>query len=529
MRKGSIWFILIAIVLVAAVAAAVFFLPAMMEEEPVAVYAVDMISYIGQSTGAAESYGVVTADKVQSIFVSETQRVTRIYVYDGQEVKKGDLLYTYDTTLTDLQLERKDLSIQQMEINLNTARADLKKLNAMKPMVVTTPPATEKGKSPTDQLLLGSVYDGKGTAAKPYLFWMSDGAELTQDLVWELFALDGKTDIYVIFQSVTGNKPNTEFTNEFGVRFTAKFVQVETEPPQTGDNELPPLELEEEEESTTPTESTPAEIVRTYTIRFFDPNGDEIGTHIDWNSGYTQSELTAMREQKSAEIKELEFSIKIGKAELAIMRKEASNGNVYAEFDGVVASVLNPTSAQTLGQPMIKVTGGGGYYVEGTVSELELDTIQVGMRVTVNSWGTGDSYSGTVSWVGSYPVENDDTLDTQTGVTYYPYRVFVDEGANMKEGTYVSMTCHTGSVQGKVLYLENAFLVTSGKKTFVYIRNADGLLEKRNLTVGVSTDGYATPVYGGLKESDYIAFPYDKNLREGARTVIKGTDGLFGG
>ena len=63
----------------------------------------------------------------------------------------------------------------------------------------------------------------------------------------------------------------------------------------------------------------------------------------------------------------------------------------------------------------------------------------------------------------------------------------------------------------------------------MYIRNDDGLLEKQYLTVGVSTDGYATPVYSGLKESDYIAFPYDKNLREGAPTVIKGTDGLFGG
>jgi hypothetical protein len=99
----------------------------------------------------------------------------------------------------------------------------------------------------------------------------------------------------------------------------------------------------------------------------------------------------------------------------------------------------------------------------------------------------------------------------------------------MKEGTYVSLVCHSGSTQNKVLYLENAFLMSDGKNTYVYVRNENGLLEKRFVTAGVSTDGYATPVYSGLKESDYIAFPYDKELREGAQTVIKGTDSLFGG
>ena len=522
--KRNVWFALIALVLAAAIAAGVFFYGDQ-QQAPVSVYAVDMISYKGQTNGVAESYGVVTADQVQTIYVSDTQRVTRIYVYDGQQVRKGDLLYTYDTTLTDLQLERKDLSIQQMEVNLKTARADLKKLNAMKPMVVTTPPVSEVGKSPANQAMLGTVYDGKGTAAKPYLFWMVDGAELTQDMVWELFALEGKTDIFVVFQSVTGDKTNAEFTREFGVQFTAKFVQpeqpAETTPSEDAEQNQP--------EASEPTESAPAvESVRTYTMRFFNPNGEENGTQIDWNSGYTQSELTAMREQKAEEIRELEFSIRIGKAELEIMRKEASDGNVFAEFDGVVVSVLNPSSAKTLGQPIIKVTGGGGYYVEGTVSENERDTMQVGLRVTVNSWGTGDSYSGTVAWVGQYPVEEENVYNGETGVTYYPYRVFVDEGANLKEGTYVSMICHSSQSGSSVLYVENAFLVNEGRNTFAYVRNSSGLLEKRYLTVGVSTDGYATPVYEGLREADYIAFPYDKNLREGAETVIKGTDGLYG-
>lgn len=537
MNKRNIWIILTALLLVSAVIAGVILYPKL-TAKPVAVYPVSMISYIGKDTGTAESYGIVTADKVQSIYVSETQKVTRIYVYDGQEVKKGDLLYTYDTTLTDLALDRKDLSIQQLEINLKTAREELKRLNAMKPMVVTTPPVTEVGKSPADTALLGTVYDGKGTAVRPYLYWLPDGAGITEEMVWDLFALESRADIYVIFQSVTADKTNTEFTREFGARFTITFLQPEPtedenelpsdELPMNGENDLP--EVGGEGEIDTPTEGTqpPAEPVKTYTLRFFDPNGDEIGTQIDWNSGYTQSELTSMREQKATEINELEFAIRIGKAELEIMRKEASDGNVTAAFDGVVASVLNPSSAESLNQPMIKVTGGGGYYVEGTVSESDRDTIQVGMAVTVSNWGTGTSYAGTVSWVGAYPVETEDSYGADSGVTYYPYRVFVDEQANLQEGAYVSMLCHTGEQNANVLHLENAFIFTEGKNSFVYVRNEAGLLEKRLLQTGISTDGYATPVFAGLTAEDHIAFPYDRDIREGAETVISGTDGLYG-
>lgn len=530
MMSRVICILMVMLILAGLIGVAVVMYPTM-NTSPVAVYSVSMISYTGETGSTAESYGVVTADKVQAIYVSDTQKVTRIHVYDGQQVKKGDLLYTYDTTLTDLELDRKDLSIQQMEINLKTAREDLKRLNAMKPMVVTTPPVSQEGKSPENIAFLDSVYEGKGTAARPYLYWLTDGGQITEKMVWDLFALENKSDIYVVFQSVAQDKTNAAFDREFGVRFTIVIPQIAppVQPAPTEPSEPTEPGEEGESEPTQPTEP-PVTVLpeKQYTLRFFDPNADDIGTQIDWNSGYTQSELTAMRTQKSEEIKELEFAIRIGKAELAIMRKEASDGNVVAELDGVVASVLNPSSAQALGQPMVKVTGGGGYYIEGSVSETERETIRLGQSVTVSNWGTGTSYQGTVSWIGSYPVETEDSYGQEQSESYYPYRVFVDEDANLQEGAFVSMICHRGAEAEDVLYVENAFLVTEGKNTYAYVRDADGLLQKRLLRTGVSVDGYATPVYAGLTAQDYVAFPYDKNIRQGAETQITGTDGLYG-
>ena len=580
-NKKSIWIAVTALVLAVAVGAGAF-LVSNRNAKPMPVFQVSMLSYMSDGAVSGESSGVVTADRVQSIYVSDTQTVTRIHVYEGQKVRKGELLYTYDTTLSDLTLERKDLAIQQMEVNLKTAKSELTKLKALKPMVVTTtnpkPPANTKyDKSPSDRMYLDSVYAGSGTASDPYRFWLSKSNAVHEELIWEL--LDGKAIVYVVFQSTKNDKTNTEFDAEFGLKLERLVVEVPTEPTEPEESTQPSEPEEstepgettaptEPEESTAPEESTepedsgaeaqsgdePTEAPETpeegeltgedggeapvtqaqrkteytYAMNFFDPKEkvQEPSTQINWNSGYTQAELTAMREEKSAQIAELEFNIKMSKAELAIMKKEAADGKVYAEFDGTVVSVLEPDNARQVGMPMLKITGGGGYYVEGAVSELELNTIREGLEVSVNCWEIGTVYSGVVTQIGSYPVENYASYD-QTNVTYYPYKVFIDENADLQEGAFVTLTYQTGG-EDQVLYLENAFIRTEGKDSFVYLRNEEGLLEKRYIETGISTDGYATPVYSGLTEEDWIAFPYARDLREGMTTEEAQVDALYG-
>ena len=77
----------------------------------------------------AETQGLVKPDKMQSIYVSETQKITKYYVHEGDTVKVGDPILSYDTTLTDLQLERARISVQKLEIALDEANANLVKVN----------------------------------------------------------------------------------------------------------------------------------------------------------------------------------------------------------------------------------------------------------------------------------------------------------------------------------------------------------------------------------------------------------------
>lgn len=570
MKKRNIWIPILAAVLAVAVIVGVILVPRLPKDE-VAVYPVSMVGYTDYYSGSAESYGMVTTDKVQTLYLSGTQTVTEILVYPGQTVQKGDVLFTYDTTLSDLAIERKDLANQQLEVELSTAQSELTALKKMKPIVYkpgsgsSTSTKSDFTKSPSDKTKLNTVYSTttSGTSkTKPLYFWLSKSTEVNEEMIEELFkqATGSPNRIYVVFQTSPSDAANTTFDAHYGISFIKNYETEPTEPPtETTEATEPSSEATEpsseatepsseatepsseatepSSEATEPSteatepaaseEPTPAQtkVFAGYTMTFFDPPSapeEDTGT-VQWNDGYTSAELTAMKEEKQAEIKQLQFDIKMGKAELNIMKKEAEDGKVVANFSGVVSDILEPAAALESGEPLMKVTGGGGYYVEGTVSELALDTLEIGQAVTVTSWDTGAIYTGKVVEIGSYPVEAQGYSYGSGNASFYPYKVFIDESADLQEGFYVSMSYQTAEQAAGTLYLQNAFLRTEGNRSYVFVRNADGLLEKRYLECGVSSDGYMTPIYSGITEEDYLAFPYGSEVQEGAPTY-EGTD-----
>ena len=609
MKKSKIWIPIVAIVLSAAVIAGVLLVPRMPRTE-VAVYPVSMVGYTDYYGGTMESYGMVTTDKVQTLYVSGTQTITEILVYPGQTVKKGDVLFTYDTTLSDLAIERKDLANQQLEVELKTAQAELAALKKMKPIQYkpgsgSSNVRTDYTRSPADKNLLNTVYSTKTTgksSASPLYFWLQTNTQVTDEVIEYIFsqAQGDPNYVYVVFQMSSGNRANTEFSVHSGVKFTKVYETTPTEPtqPTTPTNPTTPSDpadpttpsepstptvpseptqptepsapseptepsepsqptapsepapsdppapnepetpsepsdpTEPSEVTEEPTESTPMpaqeKVLTGYSMTFFDPPSapnEDSGT-VEWNDGYTAAELTAMKNEKQAQIKQLQFDIKMGKAELKIMKKEAQTGKITAEFAGVVSDILDPATALISGEPLMKVTGGGGYYVEGTVSELALSSIRVGQSVTINSWDTGMVYTGTIREIGTYPTEGDNYYGS-ANVTYYPYKVFIDQSADLQDGMYVSMICQSEEQAAGILYLQNAFLRSEGNRSYVFVRGAEGLLEKRYLSCGVS-DGYMTPVYSGITEEDFVAFPYGNDVVEQAPTYEGSDQDLYG-
>jgi hypothetical protein len=265
-----------------------------------------------------------------------------------------------------------------------------------------------------------------------------------------------------------------------------------------------------------------------FTFRFFDASGitdhmlAEMGQEaekepeIDFGSGYTAAQIAQMRAEQQKTIKTLEFNIKMAEADYKIALTEAYDGKVYAEIDGEVVSVLTEEEAKQTMQPILKVSGGGGFYVQGSVSELEKEKMQVGQEVTINDWNTGMTHVGTIQALGDFP----DPASGWNGMgnpnaSFYPFTVFVDEEADLQEGRYVSVVYSTATGEHGV-YLQNPFLRTEQGKSYVYVMGADGRLEQRFVQTGKALWGSYTEILSGLSAEDLVAFPYGKNVKPGA-------------
>ena len=92
------------------------------------VYAVGdfaMTDYWGDSSNTS---GMVTTDKLQKIYISQSQTVTKVWVKEGDEVRKGEPLVSYDSTLTEATVEKAKVAYDRAVANLEAAKGQLELL-----------------------------------------------------------------------------------------------------------------------------------------------------------------------------------------------------------------------------------------------------------------------------------------------------------------------------------------------------------------------------------------------------------------
>ena len=203
-----------------------------------------------------------------------------------------------------------------------------------------------------------------------------------------------------------------------------------------------------------------------------------------------------------------------------------ADASVYSEMDGVVKAVRDPKEAYQNGEAVVEVSGGGGYYVSGVISELELGNVQIGDTVQINSWMTGVSCEGTIVSVEDYPANQSGWSNGNQNVSYYPFKAFVSEDANLQPNDYVDISYRSGSSKN-AWYLESMFIRVDNGKSYVYVRGENGLLEKRDVVTGADLWGNYTEIRGGLTRDDYVAFPYGQDVVEGAKTQEATPDQLY--
>ncbi len=675
--------ILVAVLLIAAIVLGIVFLvPG--SAEPVGVYPfvnIGMTEFWGDNQ---ESHGPVSSDKIQTVFLTDTQIVTEVLVKAGDTVKKGDILMTFDTTLSTLELERKRLDMEKAKLQLEVANGELMDIRNMVPMKKPEYQFVLPQKPVLGEVIDDSyqtkfiVADNDGTSQeKAFVCWLQEDVAIDDALlemlrrkvfngagVCEHNKLTAECEICTppvckhgnaaaecdicnvevcqhglikkLCKECTlcrhGNKEtecdicNVEVCRHGEIKALCKTCTPDVcihgencqicNPKCTHGNDpavcgecvcaehgvvrkncpicTPAGAFLPETQQPTPnflgafagtsykvqllsnTEQLPGSgqqpgssydyyVVfkttednyqrgtttlwqgvhvsgrgRDFSLGFFTPSitdytvpeGDS-GTNLpgqpeqDMGSGLTYAQIAQLRKAKEEEIKKLEIDMKMKETEYKIMRTELEDGNVYASVDGEVLSALTEEEARASRQPILKVSGGGGFYVDGSISELAKDQMQIGQEVTVNDWNTGMTYTGTVESIGDFPSAGGYWNGMgNPNTTYYPFRVFIDGSADLQTGTYVSISYSTSQGENGI-FLEKPFIRTEQGRSYVYVLGPGSKLVKREVITGRSLWGSYTEILSGVSKTDLLAFPYGKEVRDGAPAVEKTIADLY--
>ena len=498
------------------------------------VTGISMTDYWGDTT---ETSGTVTMDKLQKVFLSQTQTSAQVYVTEGQTVKKGDRLLSYDSTLTELDVERARIALERLRLRQENTRKELQQLQLAEDKEklqqqadALTAQIEKKLAESTDEIIRRDskpIQPGKpllrgsaaGTAEDPlYCDWNGGDALTEQNL--SVLLPEGEKELYVVLVTHRGDETLGAIIGSWGLHLT----RGEDGTIAVSLADLPAAEDISVDGTTDEIRQLRKELERVQNLL---------------SRSYTKEELLRMQNDKLREIQEADTSIKMAELDLRRKQAEASDSSVYSQLDGVVKAVRTPTDAAANNEAVVEVSAGGGYYVTGTVSELRLDTVKVGQTVNIRSWMTGTACTGEVVEISTHPTDGDSHGgDGNPNVSYYPFKVFVSEDQQLQEGENVSISYQAVSdsdgssaaaaySDGSSLYLENMYVRTENGKSYVMARGEDGKLEQRWVQTGkVVWDSY-TQIRGGLTQEDYVAFPYGRDVVSGAKTEEATVDALY--
>lgn len=518
------------------------------------VYAVNdfaMTDYWGDTSNTS---GMVTTDKLQKIYISQSQTVKKVWVKEGDSVKKGTALVSYDSTLTQATVERakidydrqtENLEVMKNELELlkkaknkETLQAELKKAQDELEKAIKDDPSSVVDETKIEQPAKITPTDAKnpdGTAKNPFFILWPLEKPLNDEAAKEILTLLNKpigeaipkVEVYVVLVTRSGDIKGGLLANQWGIRITGQYTAgtegSEGQPATEAKTEISMVLMKPEAFFSDP-EKTYSENVTKLQRKV-----EQIQELVD--ASMTQLEINKAILEKAQAVKEQEVNLKVAKLKLDKKLAELGDGNVYAEFDGTVKAVRDPDEAYNNSEAVVELSGGGGYYVTGTLSEMDLGSVQVGDTVSISSWMTGAACEGTIVSIDDYPTSNGNNWgDGNSNVSYYPFKVFVTEDANLQPNDYVDIQYQkdtSAEESGSSLYLESMFIRTDNGKSYVMARGEDGRLEQRWVQTGRDLWGSYTQIRGGLTIDDYVAFPYGRDVVEGAHTQEATADQLY--
>lgn len=454
------------------------------------------------------SSGLVTNDYSQTVEVSKDDEIKEVYVEEGQQVQKGDKLLALDTTVASLNLQGKELEVENLKNQITLAQNELKKLKNTKPYVEPSEPVTSEPSTPDVPEMNGDAYnyilwtavpynqnEADGSAENPYRYLCTEDAYVTGSFFSQL----SEAGLHVVFEIRESNSVSGELLSEWEVDGSQIVVPDADTRWSVADR-------------TQLTEDT--NISNTDTV-------DDTGVDVADQGGYTQSELNDMIAEQEKKLKDLDLDKRKAELEVEKLKAQSSDGIIYANVTGTVKNLQDKDNLPTDGTPFMEIAGSEGLYVTGGISELLLDKVKPGQTVSVSSWESGTSCEAEITEIKNYPSTDVSSYGGgNNNVSYYPFVAYIEDSTGLRNGEYVDLNMTVSDEEdGASIYIFKGYVRSENGKSYVLKADENDRLVKQYVKTGKIIYGDTIEIKSGLTEDDRIAFPYGKTAKEGIRAV----------
>ena len=491
-KKSTVILIVAALLLVLLLIGILVFL----KMKPSSVQNVYQVSDLTMSSAQDSNVtkGTVTNNMSQTVKLEGEEKVAQVYVAPGDKVSMGDKLFTYDLRSLENELKNKRLLVEKANVNIYGAQKELADLKNTEPVEDPTeddeytPAEGEGTQSILNTVVDGTMkaYEGNGTKKHPYTYLVASGATVTANYM-KARCIERPEKRYEVLEYREDNK-------KAGVLIYKILLVFKTD--GTFDFSLSQTE-------------------------------DGFKIDVGEDGSYTKSQLSYAINQKQIEISGYELDKQYAQSEYAAVENKISNATVYSTVEGTVKTLADPKQAKTTGEPFIQIIGKSGFYVQGYISELQLADVQVGSIVKIKNVADNVNCSGKIIGLSTYPGEVEDMSNAgNDNVSYYPFTVSVSATQNLKIGDEVEINLNENA--DEITYLLKSFVINEAGRYFVYLEGEDGLLKKQPVQTGMTLYGEYIEITEGIKDTDWLAFPYTKGIEGGAETKHSTQQELFG-
>ncbi len=273
----------------------------------------------------------------------------------------------------------------------------------------------------------------------------------------------------------------------------------------------------------TPRPRTPTPRPRTPTPK---PKVTPTPTPYDEYAHMTKTEREEHAEKLAASIRQDEISYRQLLLDIEKAERSGLDGIQYAEINGTVTQVKQPDDAEN-GEVIVEILGGTGLHISVIVGEDELSKYPVGTELTGFSYQMQANVTARVSKVGTVPVSTNYSSSGNPNSSGYLLVLDIIGDVVPGVGEYIEFSDFSSLYEQGMIYLHEAFLREIDGTTYVYAANGD-ILERYAVKTGNRINEYIELIGSPITPEDRIAFPYDKNCKEGS-PVEDAKDGMFYG